>query len=48
MESDQTYYQEFEYLVEQLARVEIKKRNLKSPPSFSPESLATFLEEEKG
>ena len=45
-ESDQTYYQEFEFLAKRLTEVEIKKRHLKALPSFSMESLASFLEEE--
>jgi len=43
---DQTYYQEFEFLVEQMERVEGKKRHLKSVPPFSHDSLVSFLEEE--
>lgn len=44
-ESDQTYYTEFEFLVRCLTLVEVKKRHLKSPPSFSMESVVSFLED---
>lgn len=46
VESDHTYYQDFEALAKRFTQVEIKKRHLKSPPSFSLDSLDGFLEEE--
>ncbi len=46
LESDHTYYEEFEFLAKRFTQVEIKKRHLKSPPSFSLESIEAFLEEE--
>ena len=45
-ESDETYYQEFEFLVKRLTQTEIDRRRLKSPPFFPTELLASFLEEE--
>ncbi len=45
-ESDDTYYQEFEYLVKLLTQLDIKKRKLKSSPSFRSKNLCEFLEEE--
>lgn len=45
-ESDDTYYQEFESLVKLLTQLDIKKRKLKSPPSFPSKNLDEFLEEE--
>jgi hypothetical protein len=46
VELDETYYQEFEYLVKVLTQLDIKKRRLKSPPFYSPEVRETFLKEE--
>jgi hypothetical protein len=48
LDSDDTYYQDFDFLVENLTQVEMKKRRLNSPPFFPADSLASFLEEEKG
>ena len=45
-ESDETYRQEFEFLIKRFTEIEIKKRNLKFPPSFSKEQLDSFLQEE--
>ena len=45
-ESDETYYQEFEFLVKRLTQTEIDRRRLKSQPFFPTELLASFLEEE--
>jgi hypothetical protein len=45
-ESDETYWQEFEFLIKRFTEIEIKKRNLKFPPSFSKEQLDSFLQEE--
>lgn len=45
-ESDDTYWKEFEILVQSLTRVETKKRALKSSPFFPSELLAKFLTEE--
>jgi hypothetical protein len=45
-EADDTYYEEFDFLVKEMTTLEIKKRRLKEPPFFSTVSLASFLEEE--
>jgi hypothetical protein len=45
-ESDDTYWQEFEFLVKHFTKIEQRKRNLKYPPSFSKEQLDSFLQEE--
>jgi hypothetical protein len=44
-ESDETYWQEFEFLVKRLTKIEKKERRLKFPPSFSEEHLDRFLVE---
>jgi hypothetical protein len=45
-ELDETYWQEFDLLVNRLTKIEIKKRHLKSLPRFSPEQIDKFLAEE--
>jgi hypothetical protein len=45
-ESDDTYYEEFDFLVKEMTSLEIKKRRLKKPPFFPKAALAHFLEEE--
>jgi hypothetical protein len=45
-EADDTYYEEFDFLVKQMTALEVKKRRLKAPPFFSTASLAGFLNEE--
>lgn len=45
-ETDDTYYEEFDFLVKEMRAFETKKRRLKAPPFFSKTSLVDFLEEE--
>ena len=45
-ESDETYWQDVEFLIERFTKIEKKKRNLKLPPFISPEQLDKFLAEE--
>jgi hypothetical protein len=45
-ESDDTYWQQFDLLVERLTKIEKKKRKLKLPPSYSEQHLDRFLLEE--
>jgi len=47
-ESDDTYYQGFDYLVKLLKQLDVKKRKLKSPPELTSKKLDEFLEEEIG
>jgi hypothetical protein len=52
-ELDETYWQDFELLVNRLTKIEIRKRHLKSLPHFSPEQIFSpkqrdeFLAEER-
>lgn len=45
-ESDNTYWEEFEFLVDCFTQVETRKRHLKLPQSFSNVQLDKFLKEE--
>ena len=45
-EADDTYYEEFDFLVKSMTVFEIKKRRLKKPPFFPKAVLASFLEDE--
>jgi len=47
-ESDETYYQGFDYLVKVLKQIDVKKRKLKSPPEFNSKKRDEFLEDEIG
>jgi hypothetical protein len=45
-ELDETYWQDFELLVDRLTEIEIKRRHLKSLPHFLQEQIDKFLAEE--
>jgi hypothetical protein len=46
LESDWTYYEEFEHLAKRLTDFDSRRRNLTKGPSLSKELLASFLAEE--
>jgi hypothetical protein len=46
LESDWTYYENFEQLSNRFAVLDARKRKLKALPTLSDELLAKFLEEE--
>ena len=45
-ESDKTYYQEFDYLVERINYFEVKKRHLVATATITDNQIASFLSEE--